>query len=90
MSFSRRDPIRIALELLNCIDQKGGKATRWDLIKILGNESQFNHWVRDFLIIESHHYFYRKTESGSLFHRLLKNGEIIDALLGVSGKRLRS
>ena len=74
MSFPRREPIRISLELLNCIDQKGGKATRWDLIKILGNESQFNNWVKDFLmkdkfveeIIESRHYFYRKTESGNL------------------------
>jgi len=98
MSFPRRDPIRISLELLNCIDQKEGKATRWDLIKILGNESQFNNWVKGFLIkdkfveeiIETRHYFYRKTESGDLFHQLLKNGEIIEALLRVSGKRLRS
>ena len=97
MPFPRRDPIRIALELLDCIEQKGGRTTRWDLIKILGNESQFNHWVKDFLIkdkfveeiTESRHYFYRKTESGILFHRLLKNGEIIEALLRVSGKRLR-
>ena len=97
MSFPRRDPCRIALELLNCLDQKEGKATRWDLIKILGNEDQFNLWVRDFLvkdrfveeIIESHYYFYRKTESGDLFHRLLRNGGIVEALLRVSGKRLR-
>lgn len=79
MPFPRRDPIRISLELL-------------------GNESQFNNWVKDFLmrdkfieeIYEARHYFYRKTESGDLFHRLLKNGEIIDALLRVGGKRLRS
>ena len=98
MSFPRRDPIRIALELLDCIEQKGSRTTRWDLIKILGNESQFNHWVKDFLIkdkfveeiAESGHYFYRKTESGNLLHQLLKNGEIIEALLRVSGKRLRS
>ena len=98
MSFPRRDPSRIALELLSCIDQKEGKATKWDLIKILGNEAQFNHWIKDFLvkdkfveeIIESRYYFYRKTESGNLFHRLLKNGNIIEAMLRVSGKRLRS
>jgi len=97
MSFSRRAPRRIALELLNCLDQKEGRATKWDLIKILGNEAQFNSWVRDFLmkdhfveeITEFRHYFYRKTESGELFHRLLKNGVIIEALLRVSGKRLR-
>ena len=97
MSFPRRGPNRIALELLDCIDQKEGKATKWDLIKVLGNEAQFNHWVTDFLMkdrfieetTESYGHFYRKTENGNLFHRLLKNGEIIDALLRVSGKRLR-
>ena len=97
MSFPRRNPSRIALELLDCIDQREGRATKWDLTKILGTEAQFNHWVKDFLIkdnfveeiIESRYYFYRKTESGNLFHRLLKNGEIIEALLRVSGKRLR-
>ncbi|MDQ1281015.1 MAG: hypothetical protein QG670_2279 [Thermoproteota archaeon] len=98
MSFPRRDPSRIALELLDCIDEKDGRATKWDLIKILGNETQFTHWVTNFLvkdrfveeIVESRYHFYRKTESGDLFHRLLKSGEIIDALLRVSGKRLRS
>jgi len=97
MSFPRRDPNRIALELLGCIDEKEGKATKWDLIKILGNEAQFNHWVKDFLvkdrfveeIIESRYSFYKKTENGNLFHRLLRNGEVIEALLRVSGKRLR-
>lgn len=97
MSFPRRAPRRIVLESLNLIDQKNGQATKWDLIKILGNEAQFNSWVRDFLVndkfvnenTESGHYFYRKTDSGDLFHRLLKNGTIIEALLKVSGKRLR-
>ena len=97
MSFPRRDPNRIALELLGCIDEKEGKATKWDLIKILGNEAQFTHWVTDFLvkdrfveeIIESRYSFYKKTENGNLFHRLLRNGEIIEALLRISGKRLR-
>ena len=97
MSFPRRDPNKIALELLDCVDHKEGRATKWDLIKILGNEAQFTHWVTNFLVkdkfleetIESRNYFYRKTETGDLFHRLLKNGEIIDALLRVSGKRLR-
>ena len=98
MSFPRRKPSRIALELLDCIDQKEGKASKWDLIKILGNESQFNHWVTKFLvkdkiieeIQESNRCFYRKTENGELFHRLLTNGKIVQAMLRVSGKRLRS
>jgi predicted transcriptional regulator len=98
MSFPRRKPSRIALELLNCIDQKQGKASKWDLIKILGNESQFQHWITNFLvkdrlveeIQESNRCFYRKTDSGEFFHRLLKNGKIVQAMLRVSGKRLRS
>jgi hypothetical protein len=85
------------LELLDCIDQKEGRATKWDLIKILGNEAQFTHWVKDFLvkdkfieeITESRYSFYKKTENGNLFHRLLRNGEVIDALLRISEKRLR-
>jgi len=98
MSFPRRDPSTIALELFDCIDQKKGRATKWDLIKILGNESQFNHWIKNFLakdkfieeIKESRYRFYRKTESGELFHRMLRNDKIIKALLRVSGKRLRT
>ena len=97
MSFPRRPPTRIALELLDCIDQKTGKATKWDLIKVVGNESQFRHWVTEFLmkdkfiqeIKEANHTFYRKTENGEFFHKLLKNGKIVQALLRVSGRRLR-
>ncbi len=97
MSYPRRPPSKIALELLECIDQKEGKASKWDLIKILGNESQFHHWVQDFLIKdkfikeiqESNRTFYCKTESGEFFHKLLKNGKLVNALLRVSGKRLR-
>jgi len=74
MSIPRREPDIIALELLDCIDQKKGKASKWDLIKILGNESQFRQWMDNFLIKdkfieetrESNHYFYRKTENGQL------------------------
>ena len=96
MSFPRRPPSKIALELLDCIDQGDGKATKWDLIKILGNESQFHHWVKEFLIKdrfiqeiqESNRTFYSKTECGEFFHKLLRNGKIVNALLRVSGKRL--
>jgi predicted transcriptional regulator len=92
---SRRKPSEIALELLDCIDEKG-EATRWDLIKILGNTWQFHHWVEEFLMKErfveerreSRSYFYKKTETGEMFHKLLKNGKIMRALLRVSGKRL--
>ncbi len=95
MSSSKRSPSQIALELLDCIDAKG-EASRWDLIKILGNTWQFHHWVEDFLVKEkfveerqeSRKRVYRKTESGELFHKLLRNGKMIKALSRVSGKRL--
>jgi predicted transcriptional regulator len=97
MSFPRRSPNKIALQILDCIEEKEGRASKWDLIKILGNESHFRHWITDFLIKEKfveeiqedNCRFYRKTESGEFFHRLLKNGKILRALLRVSGKRLR-
>ena len=97
MTYPRREPSRIALELLKCLDEKEGKASKWDLIKILGNETQFHYWVEDFLLREkfvaeqkeSNHYFYRKTETGELLQRLLENGKIMHAFLKVSGKKLR-
>lgn len=97
MSFPRRKPARIALELFDCIDEKIGKASKWDLIKVVGTESQFHYWIEEFLLKdkfieeqrELNRNFYRKTESGELLHRLLKNGKIMHALLRVSGKRLR-
>ena len=97
MSLSRRSPSRIALELFNCIDEDGGRASKWSLIKVLGNESQFHYWVEEFLIqdrfiierVESNRSFYLKTDNGELFHQLLKNGNVMQALLRISGKRLR-
>jgi hypothetical protein len=47
---SRRAPARIALELLDCIDGKNGKASKWDLIKIVGTESQFHYWLKSFCL----------------------------------------
>jgi predicted transcriptional regulator len=98
MSFPRRVPAKIASELFDCIDEKNGKASKWDLIKVVGTESQFHYWVEEFLLkdkfieeqIDSNHCFYRKTETGELLQRLLKNGRIMQALLKVSGKKLRN
>ena len=97
MSFPRRKPARIALELLDCIDEKNGKASKWDLIKVVGTESQFHYWIEEFLLHDrfieeqqtENRSFYKKTEAGELLHRLLKNGKIMHALLRVSGRRLR-
>jgi predicted transcriptional regulator len=97
MPLSRRKPARIALELLDCIDERKGKASKWDLIKVVGTESQFHYWVEEFLLRDkfvdekrkSNRYYYKKTETGELLHKLLRNGKIMQALLRVSGKRLR-
>ena len=97
MPFPRREPARIALELLGCIDEREGKASKWDLIKVVGTESQFHDWVEEFLLKDkfieeqqvSNHHYYRKTETGELLHKLLKNARIMQALTRVSGKRLR-
>jgi predicted transcriptional regulator len=96
LAFPRRKPSIIALELLNCIDQNNGKASKWDLIKILGNESQFRHWIEEFLgkekfiaeKQESNHVFYVKTSKGELLHKLLRNGDVVRAFLRLSGRRL--
>ena len=93
---SRRTPDTIALELLNCIEEKG-EATKWDLIKVLGNETQFRIWIDNFFIKEKviaerregEHYYYRRTERGELFHRLLKSGNLIKLYCSISGKKLR-
>ena len=97
MSFPRRKPARIALDLFDCIDERNGKASKWDLIKVVGTESQFHYWIEEFLLKDrfieeqqaANRSFYRKTDSGELLHRLLKNGKIMHALLRVSGRRLR-
>ena len=97
MPSRRRTPAEIASELFDCIDKMNGQASKWDLVKILGTESQFHFWVEEFLLkerfieqeIDSNHLFYKKTETGALLQRLLKNGKIMQALLRVSGKKLR-
>ena len=91
----RRTPSLIALELLDCVDVNM-EATKWDLIKVLGNETQFGVWVERFFLVdkileerrEGRKYFYRKTERGELLHKLLKSGYMIRVFGRVSGKKL--
>jgi predicted transcriptional regulator len=93
---SRRSPSIIALELLDCIEEKE-EATKWDLIKVLGNETQFRIWIEEFFLREKviverregEHYFYKKTERGELFHKLLKSGNLIKLFSSISGRKLR-
>jgi len=92
----RRSPDIIALELLNCVDENG-EASKWDLIKVLGNETQFMLWIEKFFLAEKvlverregRRYYYRKTERGELFHKLLRNSSLIKLFSSVSGRRLR-
>ena len=93
---ARRTPDTIALELLNTIEERG-EATKWDLIKVLGNEAQFKIWIEGFFLPEKvlserrdgRNYFYSMTERGELFHRLLKSGNLIKIFNRVSGRRLK-
>lgn len=91
-----RDPVQIAYQLLSFIEEKG-RATRWDLIKILGNTRQFGHWIDDFLLkdrfiteeSESNTRFYSLTMNGELLLRLLKNGNVMRSITRLGGRRLR-
>jgi predicted transcriptional regulator len=97
MSFSKRSPCKIALDLLEKIREKDNKASKWDLLKVVGTESQFHFWVEDFLVKDKFvsvnevagHSVYSKTDNGEQLHKLLTNGRILKALLRVSGKRLK-
>ena len=92
----RRPPDIIALELLNTVEDRG-EATKWDLIKVLGNEAQFKIWIDNFFLPEKvlterregRNYFYAKTERGEMFHTLLRKGNIIKLFTRVSGRRLK-
>ena len=92
----RRTPALIAMELLDCVEAKT-EASKWDLVKVLGNEAQFGVWVERFFLVdgilverrEGRNYFYRKTERGELLHKLLRSGFMIRVFSRVSGKKLR-
>jgi len=91
-----RSPVEIAYEIMKHV-KDGDGASRWDLIKILGNTRQFRHWVTDFLVqdgfIKEHSdgnsYRYTLTESGAMLYRLLQKGNMMNSIFKLSGKRLR-
>ncbi len=93
---ARRTPVLIALELLDSVEAKK-EATKWDLVKVLGNEAQFGVWVERFFLIDKilmerrdgRNYYYRKTERGELLHKLLKSGYMIHVFERVSGRKLK-
>jgi predicted transcriptional regulator len=91
-----RSPVEIAYEIMKHIKDNGG-ASRWDLIKILGNTRQFHHWVTDFLVqdgfLKEHNdgnsYTYTLTESGAMLYRLLQKGNVMSSIFKLGGRRLR-
>ena len=94
---ARRTPDTIAFEILDAVAVKG-EATKWDLIKVLGNDAQFRLWVEDFLLPdkvleerrEDRNYFYTLTDRGDLVYRVLKSGNMIRLVNRISGKRLKT
>ena len=97
MSFGGRDPPTRCLEFFNAIDRNHGKASKWELIKIAGNETAFRRWITDLLerhklverIKEGRYTFFKKTERGEIFHKTLKDWHIVVAYKRLSGKRLK-
>jgi len=92
-----KDPATKCVEFLDEIERKEGRATKWDLIKIAGNEAAFKRWITDLL---QHHRFvdktregrttyFKKTERGELFHKTLKDWHFVVAFKRLSGKRLK-
>jgi predicted transcriptional regulator len=90
-----RSPVEIAYEIMKHVMDNDG-ASRWDLIKILGNSRQFRHWVTDFLVqdgflmehSEGNNYTYTITDSGAMLYKLLQKGNLMSSIFKLSGKRL--
>jgi hypothetical protein len=84
----------MAYEILRFI--KYNDASKWDLIKILGNNRQFDHWVTGFLVSDGliitpsdESEYYVLSSNGEVLLSLLKKGNLMNSLFKLSGKRLR-
>ena len=64
MPFPRRKPARIALDLFDCIDERNGMASKWDLIKVVGMSLNFITGLRSFCLKTS---LLRNNESQIVF-----------------------
>ena len=96
MGLRSRSPTDIAFDLLDEINRKG-KASKWDLERIVGTVAQFDRYVTNLLLKygfveeleEDRPTLYEKTLDGELFHRTLKRRNIILAYRRMSGRRLK-
>ena len=97
MPSGGRDPPTQCLDFLDAIEKRDGRASKWDLIKIAGNEAAFRRWITNFLQYhkfieqakENRKTIFRKTERGELFHQTLRDWRIVIAFKRLSGKRLK-
>jgi predicted transcriptional regulator len=95
--MSSRPPVNIAYLLLREI-KDNEEVNRWGLIRILGNNRQFHHWVTDFLVSDGFvteteqdgRYSYRLTDDGELLYKVLKKGNFIGSIFKLRGRRLRA
>ena len=96
MSIPRRRPIEITRKILEFV-KKNPEAKKTDLVYIVGNDVQYNHYVGEFLIKkgfleeekDDRRYFYKLTNSGEDFYKLLKNDYLVVSLLKIGGRTLR-
>jgi len=85
------------LRIFDEIDRRGGKALKWDLLKIVGSEAAFDRLIADLLIKnrllkvveEGRRKCYTKTEDGQLFHRTLKNDLLLKTWARIGVKKIR-
>ena len=85
------------LRIFDEIDRRGGKALKWDLLKIVGSEAAFDRLIADLLIKnklikvvdEGRRKYYTKTEDGLLFHKTLKNDFLLKTWARIGVKKIR-
>jgi hypothetical protein len=85
------------LRIFDEIDRKGGKALKWDLLKIVGSEAAFDRLIAGLLIKnrllcevkEGRRTCYSKTEDGQLFHKTLQNDYLLKTWARIGTKKLR-
>ena len=90
-----RTPVEMAYEILRFISYN--EATKWDLVKIVGNNRQFEHWVTGFLVEDGFVLepdrdteYFRLSSEGEILLSLLKKGNLMNSIFKLSGKRLRN
>lgn len=85
------------LKIFDKIDEKGGRALKWDLIKLVGSEAAFKRLITNLLLKnrlleeskEGRRTYYSKTEDGELFHKTLRNDYLLKTWARIGKKKLR-